>query len=312
MKAMAIHPLSWHEMPAAACRGGAVSIGNFDGVHRGHGALLATLRTTARAVDGPAVAVTFDPHPLQLLRPEQFQPLLTTTGDRAALLEAGGADHVVILRTTPQLLHLSAREFFEQVVRTRLGARGMVEGVNFGFGHNREGNIDTLASLCQDAGLRLIVVPPFEWHGAIVASSRVRSALVGGAVREAAGLLGRPYRLRGTVATGRRRGQTLGFPTANLEQVITIIPGDGVYAVRVDYGGNLWPAAANVGPNPTFGEQARKIEVHLIGFQGDLLGKELAVDFIERLRDVRSFAGPEQLVEQLRRDIEGARRLAVV
>src|SRR5262245_40458397 len=134
---MAIARLAWDETPAADFRGGALSIGNFDGVHRGHGALLAELRRRARALPGPAVALTFDPHPLQLLRPEQFQPTLTTVDDRAELLLAAGADHVLILRTTPDLLHLSAGEFFERVVRDRLGARALVEGTNFGFGRNR-------------------------------------------------------------------------------------------------------------------------------------------------------------------------------
>ena len=131
-----------------------------------------------------------------------------------------------------------------------------------------------------------------------------------GDVRAAADLLSRPYRLRGKVGTGQRRGQTLGFPTANLEQVETLIPGDGVYAVRVHYQGRAWPGAANLGPNPTFGEQARKIEVHLIGFEGELYGQVLAVDFLDRLRDTRPFGSVAQLVEQLRTDIERARQIA--
>lgn len=300
----------WNETPPEPCRRGAVTIGNFDGVHRGHRALLAELRKQAHAVAGPAVALTFDPHPLRLLRPEQFQPVLTTCADRAELLQANGADHVVILRTTPDLLQLTAEEFFEEVVRNRLHAQAVVEGENFGFGRDRRGNSATLALLCGQAGLGFRVVPPLEWRGKLVSSSRVRAALLRGDVREATDLLGRSYRLRGRVVTGQRRGHALGFPTANLDQVQTLIPGDGVYAVRVPHGSNPWPGAANIGPNPTFGEQARKIEVHLIGFQGDLLGQELAIDFIERLRDTRPFAGPAQLIEQLRIDVENARQLA--
>lgn len=308
---MAIYPLHWDEIPPAQCREGAVAIGNFDGVHRGHLALLAELRRRAGIVGGPAVAFTFDPHPLQLLRPAQFQPVLTTVSDRAALLLAHGADHVLIVRTTWELLHLTAEEFFEQVVRAQLGARALVEGVNFGFGRNRSGNVDTLRVLCGRAGIDLAIVPPFTTpDGVPVSSSRVRTALVHGNVRAAADLLNRPYRLRGTVGTGQRRGQTLGFPTANLGRVETLIPGDGVYAVRVPYQGTRWPGAANIGPNPTFGEQARKIEVHLIGFQGELYGELLEVDFLERLRDTRPFANVGQLVEQLRADIEQARQVA--
>jgi riboflavin kinase/FMN adenylyltransferase len=307
---MTIETLNWDEMPPLFCRGGAVSIGNFDGVHRGHLALLAELGTRARSVNGPAVALTFDPHPLQLLRPEQFQPLLTTTADRTVLLQAHGADHVLVLRTTRKLLELSAAEFFAEVVQQRLAARALVEGVNFGFGRGREGNVDTLAALCRQAGLGFVVVPPFQYNGTMVSSSRIRSLLLRGDVRAAADLLARPFRLRGVVGTGRQRGRSIGFPTANLEHVETLVPADGVYAVRVDHGGTVWPGAANIGPNPTFGEQARKIEVHLIGFQGDLLGQALAVDFIERLRDTRPFAGVAELVDQLRLDVERARRLA--
>jgi riboflavin kinase/FMN adenylyltransferase len=307
---MSIFSLDWDQMSAAPCRGGAVSIGNFDGVHRGHAALLAEVRRQAQAVTGAAVALTFDPHPLQILRPEQFQPVLTTAYDRAELLQAGGADHVILLRTTPQLLRLTAGEFFAQVICEHLEARALVEGENFGFGRNREGNVETLARLCRRSGLSLTIVPPVLMEGEKVSSSRVRKALLRGAVREAEDLMNRPYRLRGKVGTGRQRGRTLGFPTANLEQVETLVPGDGVYAVRVYQGKDVWPGAANIGPNPTFREQTRKVEVHLIGFQGDLVGQGLAVDFLERLRETRPFASVDQLVEQLRQDVEQARKLA--
>jgi riboflavin kinase / FMN adenylyltransferase len=309
---MAIVTLSWGEMPPGSCRGGAVAVGNFDGVHRGHAALLADLRHQARQSNGPAVVLTFDPHPLQLLRPEQFLPVLTLPADRARLLEAAGADHVVILRTTASLLQLTAVEFFEQVLRQRLDARAVVEGANFAFGHNREGTVELLRRLCAEAGLTMHVVAPVLVDGVVVSSSRVRSALLRGAVREAAEWLGRPYRLRGVVGTGQRRGATLGFPTANVGQIETVIPADGVYAVRVPHGDTTWAGAANLGPNPTFGEQARKVEVHLIGFQGDLYGQPLAIDFIERLRDTRPFGGVDELVQQLRRDVEQARQLAGV
>jgi riboflavin kinase/FMN adenylyltransferase len=286
-----------------------VAVGNFDGVHRGHAALVAELRRQARAVGGPAVAVTFDPHPLKVLRPEQFQPVLTTVSERARLLHGCGADAVLFLKTTPALLQLGAAAFFQQVLQDRLAARAIVEGTNFGFGRNREGTIETLALLCRQAGLPLAIVPPVLRGGRPVSSSRVRKALERGAVREAADLLDRPYRLQGTVVTGRQRGRTIGFPTANLEKIETLVPGDGVYAVEVQRGDESWPGALNIGPNPTFGEHARKVEAHLIGFQGDLLGQTLAIDFLDRLRDTRPFASVAELVEQLRRDIEDCRRI---
>src|SRR5262249_13361081 len=156
--------------------------GNFDGAHRGHAALLAELQARARAVGGPAVALTFDPHPLALLRPEQLQPFLTTLADRVGLLHEIGADHVVVLRTTHDLLRLSAREFFRQVVLDRLAARALVEGSNFGFGHNREGDVALLGRLCQEAGATLTIVPPVLIDGAPVSSSRARNALLAGDV----------------------------------------------------------------------------------------------------------------------------------
>ncbi len=308
---MAINTIAWEEIPPAACRGGAVAIGNFDGVHRGHVALLAELRQQAKLCRGPAVALTFDPHPLQLLRPEQFQPTLTTTHGRAQLLLANGAESVLILKTEPALLQLTAEAFFEQVVRQHLAARVLVEGVNFGFGRNREGTVETLAQLCRAAGVVLVVVPPWQLDGAPVSSSRVRQALLGGIVRDAANLLGRPYSLRGLVGRGQRRGQALGFPTANLEQLETLVPGNGVYAVRVDLGREgFWAGAANIGPNPTFAEHARKVEVHLIDYHGDLYGQMLSVEFLERLRETRPFASAALLVEQLHKDVEQARRFA--
>ncbi|MGH7224367.1 MAG: riboflavin kinase, partial [Gemmataceae bacterium] len=197
-----------------------------------------------------------------------------------------------------------------EVIQKRLQTRALVEGSNFGFGRGREGDVTTLAKLCESTGIRLSVVPPVILDGIEVSSSRVRAALTIGNVREAASLLGHFYRLHGLVGVGQRRGQQLGFPTANLEQLRTLVPGDGVYAVRVAHEGTMWPSAANVGPNPTFGEDAHKVEVHLIGFQGDLYGRPLAIDFIERLRDTRPFKGVAELREQLRRDIEQARRIA--
>jgi len=307
---MAVHVLDWHQTPPATCQGGAVSTGNFDGVHRGHAALMAELRRQAQSVSGPAVALTFDPHPLRILRPEQFQPPLTVLADRAEYLHAVGSDHVVVLRTTTDLLRLRAFEFFERILRERLAVRALVEGYNFGFGRDREGNAQLLASLCGQHGIGATILQPWLVGGTSVSTSRIRGCLTQGKVEEAAELLGRPYRLRGVVGTGQRRGQGLGFPTANLEQIETVVPGNGVYAVRVQVDEKSWPGAANVGPNPTFGEETRKIEVHLIDYRGDLYGRPLAVDFLKRVRDTRPFAGVADLVNQLTEDVREARRIA--
>jgi riboflavin kinase/FMN adenylyltransferase len=305
---MATFTVDWRDPAPGVCRAAAVSVGNFDGVHRGHAALIGALRAEAQRLGDPAAVLTFDPHPRDLLRPDLVVPPLTVTPDRTRLLHEAGADHVLVLHTTRDLLRLTAKEFFEQVLQERLAVRALVEGVSFGFGRNRQGNIDTLVALCQAAGLPLTVVPPAAIDGGIASSSRVRTCLLRGDVEEAAKVLGRPYRLHGTTAVGRRRGRTLGFPTANLDPLLNLAPGDGVYAVRALVGEEMWPGAANVGPNPTFGEQARKVEVHLIGYAGDLYGRPLAVDFIRRLRDTRPFQGATDLIEQLRRDVEKARQ----
>lgn len=288
----------------AQCHGGVVSIGNFDGVHRGHVVLVECMRSIARQIGGPAVAFTFDPHPVCLLRPQQSPAPLTWTERKAELLHACGADEVVVVHTKIELLRLTAEEFFERVVRGSLGARVLVEGPNFGFGRNRSGTITTLNRLCAAAQMQLDVIDPLEIDGQVISSSRVRQCLTDGQVELAAQLLGRPHRVRGQVATGAGRGASLGFPTANLQGTDTVVPGDGVYACRVEHGDKSWPAAAHIGPNATFGEVQRSIEAHLIGFAGDLVGRMLEIDFLARLRGTQKFASAAELVAQMRRDME--------
>lgn len=304
---MATAVLEWSEYAPAAFAGGAVTVGNFDGVHRGHQALVAAARRLADEVRGPAVVVTFDPPPHQVLHPGSERPPLTTVAERAELLHAVGADHVVVLRTSRELLALSPEAFFEDVIARQLGAKAVVEGYDFRFGRGRAGTNAALRALCDAAGLTFAEVPQLAHGDEPVSSSRVRAALVSGNVERAAELLNRHYRIAGTVVTGAKRGRTIGFPTANLGDVPTVLPGNGVYAVRATVDGATHPAAANVGPNPTFGEDARKIEVHLIGFAGDVYGREMSVEFVARLRETKPFAGVGQLVEQLKHDIEHAR-----
>jgi riboflavin kinase/FMN adenylyltransferase len=306
---MATALLDWSAYAPPQFAGGAVSIGNFDGVHRGHQALVEAARKQAKPLGGPAVVVTFDPPPHQVLHPGSERPPLTTVPQRAELLHAAGADHVIVLRTSPALLALSPEAFFEDVVVRQLGAKGMVEGYDFRFGRGRAGSNDTLRELCRAAGLRFEEVPQLLDGGEPVSSSRVRSALLAGNVSRAAELLNRHYRITGTVVTGAKRGRMIGFPTANLGDVPTVLPGNGVYAVRATANGKTYPAAANVGPNPTFGEDARKVEVHMIGFTGDLYGKAMSADFVAKLRDTRPFAGSSELIEQLRKDVEHASRV---
>ncbi|MFO0847063.1 MAG: riboflavin biosynthesis protein RibF [Gemmataceae bacterium] len=307
---MALHRLAWTDRPPVGITGGAVTVGNFDGVHCGHRELVAAARRWADRVGGPCVAVTFDPPPGAVLRPVAGLLPLTTLEHRAELLRAAGADHVVVLATDAGLLSLSPEAFFEDVVAGFFGARAVAEGYNFRFGRGRAGDTAALRQFCEAATIAFEEVSPLTVGGEPVSSSRVRAALVVGDVATAAELLGRPYRIDGTVVTGAKRGRTLGFPTANLGGVETLLPKEGVYAVRATVGGATYPAAANVGPNPTFGEDARKIESHLIGFGGDIYGQPMSVEFVARLRDTRPFAGVGELSDQLRRDVEAAERAA--
>lgn len=283
-----------------------MAVGNFDGVHRGHAELVRQVRQLAETVGGPATIITFDPHPLQLLAPERFQPQLTTVDDRAMFLLNVGADAVGVLQTDAELLGLTPETFFSRILIDGFQAKGIVEGFNFRFGRNRAGSIDTLRDMCGRQKIPFRIVEPFEWNGVLVSSSRVRGALDAGEVRSAADLMNRRYSVIGLVVEGAKRGRTIGFPTANLDLVQTLLPKEGVYSVQAHTSSGSFPAAANIGPNPTFGEHARKIEVHLIGFDGDLYGSNLRVEFVERLRETRKFANVGDLVEQMKRDIEAA------
>jgi riboflavin kinase/FMN adenylyltransferase len=291
-----------------ACRGGVLTIGNFDGVHVGHQALLAEAARQSRAQACPSVAVTFDPHPAQVLRPDRLEPLLTSVADRTALLQQCGVDHVLILQTSPALLQLSGHEFFERIILQEMRARALVEGFNFGFGRGRQGTIEVLRELCTKNNVTLTLMPPHEALGAPVSSSRVRADLLAGAVDVVRELLGRPYRITGVVGTGQKRGATLGFPTANLHEIATLVPGNGVYAVRALHEGKARPAAANLGPNPTFGEDARKVEAHLLGFTGNLYGKCLSLDFLKKIRDTKPFVSAQELIGQIQKDVADVSR----
>jgi riboflavin kinase/FMN adenylyltransferase len=190
-----------------------------------------------------------------------------------------------------------------------VAAKAVVPGFNFAFGYKREGTVVALTSMCRESGIICVPVPPFTVDGEAVSSSRIRRELLAGNVAQAAKLLGRPHRATGTVTVGQRRGMSLGFPTANLAGVQTLLPRDGVYRVLVHYQDKILQGAANIGPNPTFGEIAPKFEVHLLDFSGDLYGDTLAIDFMQRLRETRKFNAVAQLIEQLHADIAAIRRI---
>jgi len=295
---------------AGANRGGYVSIGNFDGVHCGHRAMLSQLRERATADGVPAVVLTFDPHPIEVLRPEFAPPRLTTISRRMELLTQCGVDQVIVFPTTPAFLAQTPQQFFEEIVLRQLQARGLIEGENFQYGLNRAGNIETLRASCESAGISLDVVPSAWMHGKVISSSLIRNAIQAGGVSQAADYLGEAYQVTGTVVTGAARGRQLGFPTANLAEIQTLLPAEGVYAGSAVIDGQRYWAAMNVGPNPTFAEEQQKFEVHLLDFTGDLYGQPLTVSFLKRLRDTVRFSGLDALLLQLKQDVEAVRALA--
>ncbi len=294
----------------APCQGGVLAIGNFDGVHRGHQKMLSVLVERAKTHRVPAVVFTFDPPPVELLRPEAVPPRLTTLQTKAELIENQGVDCLIAYRTNMKLLNLGPEEFFEQIVVRHLEARGLVEGPNFYFGKNRHGDVKLLAELCKSTGRQLDIIQPELCGEEIISSSAIRKLVAEGDLNRAALMLGHPYQLQGRVISGDQRGRELGFPTANLGEIATLIPGDGVYAGWGWVEETRHPAAVHVGPNPTFKGEERKVEVHLLDFSRDLYGQMLKIDLVERIRGTRAFPSTEALKLQIETDLATVRRLA--
>jgi riboflavin kinase/FMN adenylyltransferase len=287
-----------------------VTIGNFDGVHLGHQVILSRVVQRARELGGQAVAITFDPHPLKVLRPEMSLPLLTTPEQKLELLAGCGLDAVVVIPFTPEFAALRAREFVTQYFCERLRVREVVIGQDYCFGRGREGNVDLLKTMGANCGFTVQVVWAVEAEGAVVRSSLIRALLRLGKVDEVRRLLGRPYGVSGQVVSGKDRGaKLLGVPTANIRPVNELLPASGIYAVRVRRGTAILPGVANIGTAPTFGNCDLSLEVHLLDFAGDLYGEDLEVDFLARLREERRFPTLEALAAQIHVDIAAARQV---
>jgi riboflavin kinase/FMN adenylyltransferase len=290
-----------------------VTVGMFDGVHRGHRALLDRVTAEAAARGLPAGAVTFDRHPLEVLRPEARPKLLTTLDRKVALLGAAGMDFVLVLPFTEELSQVTAEAFAAEVLMHGVGARAIVVGENFRFGHKAAGDPALLAELGRPRGVEVVAVPLHTDGGEAVSSTRVRAELARGDVRAAAASLGRAYAVEGVVVRGDGRGRReLGIPTANLDVAGDLaLPANGVYAGHLgeDADGPPRPAATSVGVNPQFHTSGLRVEAHVLDFDGDLLGAHVWVSFEHRLRDEAAFASVDDLVAQIRRDIRQARRL---
>jgi riboflavin kinase/FMN adenylyltransferase len=284
-----------------------LTVGTFDGVHRGHQAILRFLRARAAERDGLATVVSFDPHPRTVVHDADV-PLLTTVAERGDLLAAHGVDRFVVLPFTANFARLGPVAYVEDILVRRIGLQAIAVGYDHRFGRRREGDRALLERLGRAHDFAVDVIPAQEDEAEVISSSAVRDALDGGDVRRAARLLGRPYRLAGTVGRGEQRGRTLGFPTANLElpDARKLVPQRGVYAVRVHlpaaHGGGTAPGMLNIGRRPTFGGMDVTVEVHLIDFDGDLYDARLEVAFVQRLRDEQRFDGPDALAAQLSAD----------
>ncbi len=287
-----------------------VTIGNFDGVHLGHQAILGRVCRRARELGGQAVAVTFEPHPLKLLRPEMDLPLLTTPAQKLELLQGCGLDAVVVLPFTREFAALPARDFVTGYFCERLRVREVVIGHDYCFGRGREGNVDLLREMGKVCGFTVQVVWAVESDEAVVSSSLIRALLRLGKVEEARRLLGRPYGVAGQVVRGQGRGaKLLGVPTANIRPVNELVPASGIYAVRVRRGAEIRPGVANIGTCPTFDGCGSSLEVHLLEFAGDLYGEDLGVEFVARLREERRFPSVAALAAQIHADIAAARQI---
>jgi len=285
-----------------------VTIGNFDGHHLGHRALLQTVVEAARKAQGTAMVLTFDPHPVTLLAPHTDLQFLTSPEEKLARFEAAGIDEVVFLEFSPALAAMTPEQFADVVLHRDLNIAEIFVGEHFAFGKGRAGRITDLRRFGAMYGFKVHPVVPVRGNGGIVSSTRIRQLIQAGQVEQAAGLLGRPYGISGTVVPGRQQGQMLGWPTANLPAPPQrVLPPDGVYAARAVCESTTYDAIAYIGTRPTFGAGERLIEVNLLDQQRDLYGREMVVEFIEQLRGDRTFVSAEELSAQIGRDVEGAR-----
>ena len=299
------------DMGLPAGLGGTVlTVGTFDGVHRGHHLVLARLAARSRETGFASVLVTFSPHPLEIVNPGAAPLLLTAGEEKTEVLVESRLDYAVVLPFTPALAAYNAAQFVDEVLLRRLGMRELLVGYDHGFGRGREGDVEVLRTLGASRGFRVDVVPPVPGRdGRPISSTAIRRNVAGGDLARAADGLGRPYSVSGVVAHGAGRGRLLGFRTLNVAVASPrkLLPPEGVYAVRVQTPTGAFTGMMNLGQRPTFGESDITLEAHLFDADGDWYGSRVRVDLIARLRDTKKFSGPDELVKQLARDEQMAR-----
>jgi len=295
---------------ARTFRNPVLTLGNFDGVHLGHQRIFQRVREKAREIGGESIAYTFEPHPVQMLKPERAPFLLLPMDERLRLIGELGIDVVICAPFTPEFANQTAEEFVRDILHAQIGAREVFVGQNTTFGRGREGSVLLLKEMGKRFDFAVEGVEAVQVEGVIVSSSRIRRLIREGDMHGAAKLLGRHHLLVGQVIHGHGRGsKKLGFPTANLKTAEVLFPKPGIYAVWALYEGRRYLAVANLGWNPTFQDRKFSIEVHILDFQKDLYGQNLRVEFVERLRDEVTFHGPEELVVQIKKDVEQAKKV---
>lgn len=287
-----------------------LTIGNFDGQHLGHRALLRDVVRRADAAGGTSLVMTFDPHPVKVLAPHVDLRFLTTRAQQLSYFEAAGIAEVLFVEFTPVFAALTPDQFMQQVLRDAIGVMELFVGEHFAFGRGRTGKIADLVRFGSDAGFLVHPVQPMRLEGEVVSSTRIRQMIQGGEVRSASRMLGRCYALEGVVVPGEQRGQTLGYPTANLKlPEERVIPADGIYATRTFWGTRVFDSVSYIGTRSTFGAGERLLEVSLLDAKENLYGQTIRVEFVERVREDRTFASAQELAACIERDVQAARKM---
>ncbi|MGA2223985.1 MAG: bifunctional riboflavin kinase/FAD synthetase [Syntrophobacteraceae bacterium] len=287
----------------------AITIGNFDGVHKGHQTLFQKVKQWAEELNGQSVVVTFDPHPLEVLFPEKVLSFITSHRQKLDLIASCGIDAAIVIPFDHGFSRMSAREFVEVVVVDKIGARAIVVGHDYRFGHSREGDIPFLKKLGEIYGFKVEIVSGIKMNDTVVSSTTIRQMITDGNIKTANKLLGRFFEVSGTVIPGRKRGVTLGFPTANIRMPSVTSPRTGVYVIDAEVDGKRYGGAANLGYNPTFGDVELSLEAHLFDFDQDIYGKIITIRFIDRLRDEQRFSSPGELALQIKKDVDTAKKI---
>lgn len=288
-----------------------VTIGNFDGVHLGHQILFSEVVTKAYSQEGTSVAITFDPHPLKVVRPDIGIKLISTFEQKVELIEMANIDVLVVIPFTKEFAGTSAEKFVNEILVSKIGVKELIVGYDYAFGKGRQGDINFLKKQGETNGFPVTVVEPYYVEDMLVSSTKVRELVSKGRMRDVRKLLGRYYQIRGEVKMGEKRGgPLLGFPTANLHiDEEDLCPLHGVYVTQVIYDGKCYGGVLNIGYNPTFDGQHISAETHIFDFNQDIYGKPIKINLLRYLRDEKKFSGPEELAAQIARDVQDAKQV---